>query len=100
MAVAAKYLMLVCLWQLYMGCRSGGGCFKWHGVVSLCASEEVAGLILHAGMAVAALYGMMVWRWLPYIGCWFGGGSLIWDAGVVVAALNGMELYYHVLVRR
>ena len=50
-----------------MGCWSGDGCFKWHGIV-LCASEEVAGLIMDAGMAVAALYGMLVWRWLPYMG--------------------------------
>ena len=33
------------------------------------------------------------------MGCWSGGGCLIWDAGVTVAALNGMELYYYVLVR-
>ena len=34
------------------------------------------------------------------MGCWSGGGCLIWDAGEAMAALNGMELYYHVLVRR
>ena len=91
--------MLVWRWLLYMGCWCGGGCFKWHGVVLLCASEEVVGLILVAGMAVAALYGMLVWRWLPYMGCWCGGRCLIWDAGEAMAAWNGMELYF-VLVRR
>ena len=34
------------------------------------------------------------------MGCWCGGGCLIWDAGEAMAALNGMELYYYVLVRR
>ena len=63
----ALYRMLVWRWLPYMGCWSGDGCFKWHGIV-LCASEEVAGLIMDAGMAVAALYGMLVWRWLPYMG--------------------------------
>ena len=45
MAVAVLYWMLDWLWQLYMGCWSGGGCFKWHEIVSLCASDEVTGLI-------------------------------------------------------
>ena len=64
MVVAALYGMLEWRWLPYMGCWRGDGCFKWHGIVLLCASEEVAGLILNAGMVVAALYGMLVWRWL------------------------------------
>ena len=45
MAVAVLNWMLDWLWQLYMGCWSDGGCFKWHGIVLLCASEDVTGLI-------------------------------------------------------
>ena len=62
MVVAALYGILVLRWLPYIGCC--GGCFKLHGIVLLCASEEVAGLILNAGMVVAALYGMLVGRWL------------------------------------
>ena len=59
MAVAVLYWMLDWLWQPYMGCWSDGGCFKWHGIVLLCASEDVTGLIQDADMVVAALYGML-----------------------------------------